>query len=283
MTLRISSLGVISFTSVGLALGCAGLLGIEDASCDVSFDPRCADIDSLQPGPAAAGQGSGGFAGAASASAGSGGSAGASGAAAGSSGSGAGGASGASGAGGAPMMMEPEPSEPLCERYCNAVAAACTGENEQYASPAACREVCAALEPGEPGGFSANTVECRLARAELAQATGEPGEYCHTAGPGGGGVCGDDCEGFCAVMAQTCTLMGSFEECLPLCAEVPNLAVDPDDVLFPGNVTYDTTIQSGDSVQCRLYHVTAATLDPVIHCSHAAGVALCAPPTLPSP
>jgi hypothetical protein len=143
--------------------------------------------------------------------------------------------------------------------------------------------VCAALDPGEPGGFSGNTVECRLARAELAQATGEPGEYCHTAGPGGAGVCGDDCEGFCAVMAQTCTLMGSFESCLPQCADVPNLVDSPDEVLFPGNVTYDTSIQSGDSVQCRLYHVTAATLDPVIHCSHAAGVALCTPPTLPQP
>ena len=40
-------------------------------------------------------------------------------------------------------------------------------------------------------------------------------------------------------------------------------------------VTYGTSIQNGDSVQCRLYHVTAATLDSRTHCSHAAGVALC--------
>jgi len=41
-------------------------------------------------------------------------------------------------------------------------------------------------------------------------------------------------------------------------------------------VTYDTSIQAGDSIQCRLFHVTAATLDSVSHCAHAAGVALCA-------
>jgi hypothetical protein len=75
-------------------------------------------------------------------------------------------------------------------------------------------------------------------------------------------------------MARTCAQMGSYENCLPLCSEVPNLT-DEDE-----SVTYYTAIQSGDSVQCRLYHVTAATLDSRMHCSHAAGVALCVAPDL---
>jgi hypothetical protein len=37
-------------------------------------------------------------------------------------------------------------------------------------------------------------------------------------------------------------------------------------------------MQNGDSVQCRLFHVTAATLDAFSHCEHAAGFAICTAP-----
>ena len=245
---------------------CAGLLGIEEASCDPEFDARCAatSVGMLTPGgtggaaPPGNAAGTGGGADAA----GSGGSAGV----AGSAFAGAGGAS--------PTDEIVEPS--LCERYCDTIMSACTGDYEQYASPMACVAVCNLLEPGTPGGFGANTVECRLARADLARATGEPASYCHTAGPGGGGVCGTDCEGFCTIMADMCTLMGTYDDCLPLCEEVPNLSGGaPNDV-----VNYSTAVQGGDSVQCRLYHVTAATLDSRTHCVHAAGLALCVPSTV---
>jgi hypothetical protein len=256
-TPRFSSLGVVSSMSLLAALGCAGLLGIEDATCDEGFDERCtpASAGGAPPFGGVGGASAAGTGGAAPA-AGTGGALAAGGSAGG----------GAAGAGGSAPAVE---EAPLCERYCNTVAAACTGENEQYASIGGCLNVCALLEAGEEGTIG-NTVECRLARAELAQATGEPASYCFSAGPGGAGVCGSNCEGFCAIMAQTCTLMGAFEDCLPLCAQVPDLSGPP------SGTTYNTSLQSGDSVQCRLYHVTAATLDSVTHCSHAAGVALCA-------
>jgi hypothetical protein len=248
---RFLSLGVVSSMSFAAALGCAGLLGIEDATCDEGFDERCSPSAGGTPpfggigGSTAGGTGGGTPAG------------------------GTGGAlqaGGSAGAGGSAPVVE---EAPLCERYCNTVAAACTGEDEQYASIGACLAVCALLDPGDAGALG-NNVECRLARAKLAQATGEPASYCFSAGPGGAGACGSNCEGFCAIMAQTCTLMGSFEDCLPLCEQVPDLSGSPT------GTTYNTSLQSGDSVQCRLYHVTAATLDSVTHCSHAAGVALCA-------
>ena len=179
----------------------------------------------------------------------------------------AGGAGAAGDLGAAPSEAE---EASLCERYCDQVATACTGENEQYASLDACLAVCSRIDPGSPGDITGNTIECRLARAQLAQRTGEPGDYCYSAGPGGAGVCGTDCEGFCAVMAQTCPQMGSFGECVPQCNMVPNLSGPPD------NITYNTTVQEGNSVQCRLFHVTAATLDPIAHCIHAAGLAPCA-------
>jgi hypothetical protein len=246
-------------------LGCASLLGIEDATCDPRFDERCAEVGIPMLEPAAGGQpspGAGGSAmvpGAAGASAVAG---------------GAGGSANvdAAGAGGAPPDDDTEPAAPsLCERYCDTVAAACPAPNEQYASPGACRAVCEKLRPGTEGGSRENTVECRLARAELARDTGEPQTYCASAGPGGAGFCGSNCEGYCTIMAQTCTLLiGSYEACLPECASVPDVSDPPD------NITYDISVQAGDSVQCRLFHVSAATLDAVTHCGHASGSAPCA-------
>jgi hypothetical protein len=112
-------------------------------------------------------------------------------------------------------------------------------------------------------------VQCRLGRAELAATTGEPSNYCFSAGPGGAGVCGSDCEGFCAVMSAKCTQLGSPAECLESCSTVPDLSLPPQ------NERYNTTLQAGDSLQCRLFHVSAASIDPTGHCAHAAGMAPC--------
>ena len=252
---RFSGSGVVSSMSLVAALGCAGLLGIEEATCDPSFDPSCDPTQFVAPNQAAGAAGAAvGAAGSASAPAGAGGAL---------------GSAGTSSAGAGGSAEEP-PLAPLCDRYCDTVAAACTGQFEQYASRDACLAVCESLDAGSPTDPTGNTIECRLARAEFAQTTGEPQDYCFSAGPGGAGQCGTDCEGFCTIMAKTCTLMGSYDQCLPQCAEVPDLSGPPD------NVTYDTSIQAGDSIQCRLFHVTAATLDSVSHCAHAAGVALCA-------
>jgi hypothetical protein len=74
-------------------------------------------------------------------------------------------------------------------------------------------------------------------------------------------------------MAETCDQMGSFEDCLPQCERIIDIS-DP-----PYNVSYgDITVQKGDSVQCRLFHVSAATINEVLHCPHAAGQAPCAGP-----
>ena len=252
---RFSSLGLVSSMSLVAALGCAGLLGIEDAECDPSFDPSCDPTQFIEPiQGAGAGGAPAGAAGSASAAAGAGGAL---------------GSAGASSAGAGGSAGEP-PLAPLCDRYCDTVAGACTGQYQQYASREACLAVCGKLDAGSPTNPTGNTVECRLARAEFAETTGEAQDYCFSAGPGGAGQCGTDCEGFCAIMAKTCDLMGSYDQCLPQCAEVPDLSGPPD------NVTYDISIQAGDSLQCRLFHVTAATLDSVGHCAHAAGVALCA-------
>ncbi len=240
-------LGLVS----GLAaFGCAGILGIEDAECDASFAPECRGIPSAGSGGSAA-SGAGGL----TSNGGNG---------SGNGGSGGGGMGGTSGAGGSPPLS-------LCEQYCNRVETSCVDAIRQYASRESCLAVCALLDPGEPGVVTGNTVRCRLNQAQFASSTGEPGMYCFAAGPGGAGICGEDCEGYCTLMSAKCTQLGTYSECLEDCEDVPDLSQPPENLRFNAN------IDEGDSLQCRLYHVSAATLDPVLHCPHAGGAPPCAP------
>jgi hypothetical protein len=248
---------VLGLTLGGTTWSCAAVLGIEDASCDPAYDMDCRGAAAVPLFPS----GSGGEGGDGVASAGSAGES-----AGGSTPVGAGGSAGNAGSSSAA-------EEPLCVRYCRTVAANCTEDYRQYASEDTCLAVCASLEPGAPFAATANpsgnTVECRLARAVLAARTGEPVDYCFSAGPGGGGVCGNDCEAYCDIMTDTCEELGGREDCLSACQLIPDRSAPPESLLF------STAVQAGDSLQCRLFHVSAATVDPVGHCVHAAGMAVC--------
>ncbi len=240
---------VIAAVLAGGTWSCAALLGIEDATCDPAFDADCSGTAVVPLFPVGSGgDGGNGSAGAA--------------------GSATGGSSAATAAGGN-AGTSGVAAEPLCVRYCRTVAANCTGDYKQYASEDTCLAVCESLEPGTAGVVSGNTVECRLARAVLATRTGEPVDYCFSAGPGGGGVCGNDCDAYCDIMTETCDDLGSREDCLDACALIPDRSAPPESLLF------STAVQAGDSLQCRLFHVSAATVDPVGHCVHAAGLAVC--------
>lgn len=232
----------LAITLPGLA-ACARLLGIEDAVCAPELDAECPDPApgraSAQPGVNADGATEAIDGGRDVADAG---------------------VSGSS------------PSTASCARYCSIVNGSCTGPDQQYASDAACLAVCGALPWGGASDSSGNTVQCRLVRAELASTTGEPSDYCYAAGPGGGGVCGSNCEGYCALMTATCSELGSVRECLEACAAVPDLTRGPS--MRPAA----TMLQSGNTLQCRLFHVSAATLDPSGHCPHAAGLEACVDP-----
>jgi hypothetical protein len=281
---------VCIWLGLALAAGCAQVLGIEDADCDPSYSSDC-----LSDGAASASGGSGPFApnqmvsalqggtgGAASSAAGAGGSASAAGGGAGASaispaGARSGGAAGGSmvnsagAAGSSAMAVDPivARASQLCLDYCNTVQASCTGTSAQYASQIACLAVCEQLPPGTAGATSGNSVQCRIGRAQLAATTGEPANYCFSAGPGGADVCGSDCEGYCTLMTAKCRQLGTQSQCEASCSIVPNLSSPPT------NLHYDASQQSGDSLQCRLFHVSAANVDPVGHCAHAAGEAPC--------
>jgi hypothetical protein len=180
-------------------------------------------------------------------------------------------AASAGAAGSGSMMIDPilARASGLCLDYCDTLATICTGQNQQYATQIACLAVCEQLQPGNPGAMSGNTVQCRLGLAEQAVRTGEPSNYCYAAGPGGAGICGSDCEGFCTMMTAKCTQLGTLSQCLTSCSFVPDLSRPP------MNLRYDSSQQSGNSLQCRLFHVSAASVDPAMHCTHAAGQTPC--------
>lgn len=164
----------------------------------------------------------------------------------------------------------------LCNQYCDTVMASCTQGFEQYLSKPVCLKICAQLPPGSPADDAGNSVGCRLHYAQSAGLAGELGFNCPAAGPGGNGICGTNCEGLCTVDLKTCTGNNATyafqQECLSACAAVPDIG-NPTDGGTP--VPYNTSIASGFSVQCRLYHLAAAQSDPALHCPHVAGNGKC--------
>jgi hypothetical protein len=133
----------------------------------------------------------------------------------------------------------------LCREYCSKVMANCKGENSVYEGSATCLAVCKVLPEGKAGNDNGNTVRCRLHQAEV--------------------LCSDNCDGYCSIMQSVSDDYGSLEACKTACNAVPDLG------------GYNTSHSAGDSVQCRLWHVSAAADEPNPHCLHAAGKSYCVP------
>jgi hypothetical protein len=152
-----------------------------------------------------------------------------------------------------------------CEHYCATVMQACSGPNAVYDSAFTCERQCEFFEVGSAGDETGNTLDCRVTNAEVAlRFSGERQTACPAAGPGGDGVCGDNCEGYCTLMQAECGEYDSRNACLDACRAVPDLG------------GFDVSIIEGNSVQCRLYHLNAALVSPLNHCPHAAGAYPCA-------
>jgi hypothetical protein len=168
--------------------------------------------------------------------------------------------SASAGAGGSPATV--------CESYCAAVMANCTGSFAVYTSEATCLALCRFMPEGEEQDRSGNTVQCRL-HAALTAASEVP-HYCPIAGPGGNGVCGSNCESLCQLRAGVCADVseGDVPSCLAACEKLED------------RPTYSTDLSvgqySGAHVQCRLYHLSAAASDDAErHCQHVDGAAPC--------
>jgi hypothetical protein len=158
-----------------------------------------------------------------------------------------------------------------CTEYCTAVEARCTEPFKVYDRPDACMAVCMQMELGDTlGGVDQNTVACRLAR--LGQEDFEKATHCAQVGPGGNGVCGSNCEALCTLRQQVCGQIESqaspvsqndvtnYDVCMHNCQPLPDSG------------TFDAARdRSGDSVQCRLVHLSESAIShslAVQHCEH---------------
>jgi len=153
------------------------------------------------------------------------------------------------------------PASAQCASYCNEVMANCTGTNAVYSGMQTCLGVCAKLPPGDALEPAGNTVACRTVQAGLAasSSTGEPELYCPRAGPGGADFCGTNCESYCLLLEKSCpTEFQGVPSCTAKCAA------------FKDMKRFDVIADhEGDSLQCRLVHVSSATVEPEDHCPHA--------------
>ncbi len=144
-----------------------------------------------------------------------------------------------------------------CAAYCDTIMAACTGASAQYGAKDMCLESCSSFPAGTPGDQSGNSLECRALRASKAKAT--PSQ-CPQAGPAGDGACGTNCDGYCSLMIKHCAgSYASASDCVTACATISGATT----------AGYDTGTKTGDSLFCRIYHATAASMDPSTHCDHA--------------
>jgi hypothetical protein len=161
----------------------------------------------------------------------------------------------------------PAPPRGACDQYCDLVTKNCTGANAEYLSRDICMKMCPAFEIGvATADTGSGTLGCRMFHAAAAELA--PAEHCRAAGPLGGRRCGKDpCEPFCALAVTYCTppksppYPGGIADCKAACKGYPYLVADAG----------DTTLESGNTLNCRLWHLeTAYTSDDfgLFHCGH---------------
>jgi hypothetical protein len=152
-----------------------------------------------------------------------------------------------------------------CTYYCDQMEARCVDPNKVYDRPGACMAVCMLMDQGDNlGGADANTVACRVEK--LRQTDFEPSTDCAQLGPGSNGACGSNCEALCTLRQQVCGPVQdlpdlvSYEVCMHNCQALPDLG------------SFDASRdRSGDSVQCRLIHVSESAISHALaveHCEH---------------
>lgn len=155
---------------------------------------------------------------------------------------------------------EPPPPADPCPLYCEAIGDHCDPDLAQYVGQAVCEATCALMDPGDPGDVLGNTASCRLHHAVLAAESAEP--HCLHAGPTGDTTCGGPCESFCSLALEACSgelsPFAGADACIAACEG------------WNPEPRYVTTIQTGDSYACRMYHLTLAAVQPEEHCSHIA-------------
>jgi hypothetical protein len=154
---------------------------------------------------------------------------------------------------------------PSCTSYCATIQAACTSNIQQYSDPSYCLHSCLAFPVGTAADTMGDTLGCRYAYAKIAATSAAMAAlHCTHAGPGGDGICGDNCAGYCDIAMTYCTaannamLYDSRDACMADCAtRKTDMKLDTGD---------GPRTDLGNEVACLLYHAQMASVVPVSHC-----------------
>lgn len=175
-----------------------------------------------------------------------------------------------SGSGGGATDSGSQSSSLTCAEYCDTIMKNCTGgdgsqgdsgpngtrTHQQYTSKDNCLAACKAFPVGTKGDAAGNTLGCRLTHATLAAT--DPATHCPHAGPGGDGVCGSTCDGYCQLVDMFCTGASKIYSSDAACHERCSATADDE--------RFDIGIQDGNHVACLIYHAQEAPLNPPDHC-----------------
>jgi hypothetical protein len=150
-------------------------------------------------------------------------------------------------------------ADPLtCANYCSTVATNCAAQApfDGFDCATYCGQV--SWTPGTEGATSGNTLACRLQHATLAATNAAL--HCPHAGPTGAAVCGSYCDTYCELALEACTggnqVYPDLATCQTACAGLTD----------GGATAINAT--SGDTVQCRIWHLGQALSNPSVHCNH---------------
>jgi len=177
-------------------------------------------------------------------------------------------------------IADARPVLPLTtQAYCDTIQAPCTGSNAQYPSANQCLATAAAFVLGSSTDMTGDTLACRIYHAQNAMITGDTAVHCPHAGPAGEkidrstGVCSaSPCDAFCNLNVAVCgtdanaIVANHYADkatCMTACAG------------FAKTPAYSAPAPSGNTMACRLYHLTNAALyknglpsDPALHNFH---------------
>ncbi|HEX3854567.1 MAG TPA: hypothetical protein VHW01_26570, partial [Polyangiaceae bacterium] len=173
-------------------------------------------------------------------------------------------------AGAAGADSGPAAPTPACEDYCTRIMKLCQKPNEAYTDISTCLGICALIPPGSEIEKTGDTLACRVNQLAIQESpsaeSGTLPEACARSGPGGDGACGSNCESYCQLYKSACkddqpdltSAQYDQDTCVAKCAGLSDTG------------KFDTDLNyTGDTLQCRLIHTSAATVDPATHCVHA--------------
>jgi hypothetical protein len=147
----------------------------------------------------------------------------------------------------------------VCESYCFYSSTYC-GDQHAYADAEQCAAACEVLIPNvDTSTGDENTLQCRGRHIIAAGESGDPTAACPVADLHGNNTCGTWCEVYCDLMEINCTGQpGGYEDrttCLDTCAGF--------------RADGEPNSESGDTVQCRIFHAGVPAVRNPEECGYA--------------